>query len=879
MFNKRVRLFVGTLIVMSLAGGGNRLAGQDARGQALPEELSGLWFVELETSVDTFRARARESGIAFSERFVYRKLWNGLSIATSADDASRLTRLRGVRAVFPVMHVGHAPPDAASPELLHALAMTGADRAQNELGLSGDGIQVAVIDTGVDYHHPDLGGGFGSGFRVAKGYDFVGDRYDSSGTGGALIAHPDNDPDDCNGHGTHVAGIIGAKGDPTTGGVRGVAPGVTFAAYRVFGCGGTTTTDLMMAAMERALADGVDVVNMSIGSAFQTWRQYPTAVAADALVDAGVVVVTSIGNSGASGIYSASAPGVGRKVIGVASFDNTHVEQPYFEVSPDAARVGYFQATGAPDAPTTGSALLARTSALTAPPNDACNSADGVSPLPVNSLDGKIALIRRGTCTFYEKSRNAEVAGAVAVVLYNNAAGLIQPTVAPPSAAAPPVTIPVVAIQATEGAALSTRIGTSAVTLTWTDKRADFVNSLGGRASSFTSYGLTAELALKPNIGAPGGAIKSTFPLEAGGYATISGTSMASPHVAGAAALYLEKYPGAAPEAVKTALQNSADPVPFGTFANRDSAHRQGAGMVDIDDAITATTTMTPSELSAGEGTASTPKTFTLTIANHGAAAVTYSLSHTPGVTTVGSTFAPAVVGNAASVAFSTSAVTVPAGDSATFSVRITPPPNTGDFAGLDRSVYSGSIVATGGGRSYRVPYAGFTGDYQSIRVLAAGDCAPVPFPAIFKRGGETECAAATATAPAVKLGGAFTHQSAGTTFNIDDRRDRPVILFHLAHQSRRLEIRAVDAVTNREYLVAFGDYLARNANVGLSGFSAYTWDGKQLFTNPAGRVQRKELPEGAYHLRLVLTKALAEDGVDAHVETWTSPLINIARD
>jgi minor extracellular serine protease Vpr len=268
-----------------------------------------------------------------------------------------------------------------------------------------------------------------------------------------------------------------------------------------------------------------------------------------------------------------------------------------------------------------------------------------------------------------------------------------------------------------------------------------------------------------------------------------------------------------------------------------------------------------------------------LTIANNGAAAVTYSFSHTPGVTTIGSTFAPGVVGNAASVAFSQPGVTVPAGDSATFTVTITPPANTGDFAALDRSVYGGSIVATGGGRNYRVPYAGFTGDYQSIRVLAAGGCAQVPFPAIFKRGGETECVAATATVAAVKLDGAFTLQSAGTTFNIDDRRDRPVILFHLAHQSRRLEIRAVDAVTNLEYLVASGDYLPRNATNGLGGFSTYTWDGKQLFTNPAGRVQRKELPDGAYHLRLVVTKALAEEGVAAHVETWTSPLMTIARD
>ena len=93
--------------------------------------------------------------------------------------------------------------------------------------------------------------------------------------------------------------------------------------------------------MERALADGMDVVNMSIGAAFQTWPEYPTAMAADALVDAGVVVVASIGNSGLNGVYSASAPGVGRKVIGVGSIDNSHVELALFRVSPDDQAFGF----------------------------------------------------------------------------------------------------------------------------------------------------------------------------------------------------------------------------------------------------------------------------------------------------------------------------------------------------------------------------------------------------------------------------------------------------------------------------------------------------------------------------------------------------------
>src|SRR5688572_3189386 len=350
MVSIKVGRFAGALAVtVALASYGD-LGAQGVTNQG----ATGKWFVQLDSPVQTFRNQARAQGISFSERYVFGRLWRGLSVDASAEAIAQVRQLGSVTAVFPVVSMSLVPVEAASPELAHALAMTGADLAQQS-GLTGAGIKVGVMDTGIDYHHPDLGGGFGSGYRVTTGYDFVGDRYDGGGSGGALIPHPDNDPDDCNSHGTHVAGIIGASGNPATGGARGVAPGVTFGAYRVFGCAGSTSADIMIAAMERALADGMQVLNISIGSAFQTWPQYPTAVAADALVDAGVVVVTSIGNSGANGLYSASAPGVGRKVIGVASYDNSHVALPIFTVSPDDTAIGYSNATAAAPPATSGS--------------------------------------------------------------------------------------------------------------------------------------------------------------------------------------------------------------------------------------------------------------------------------------------------------------------------------------------------------------------------------------------------------------------------------------------------------------------------------------------------------------------------------------------
>jgi hypothetical protein len=108
------------------------------------------------------------------------------------------------------------------------------------------------------------------------------------------------------------------------------------------------------------------------------------------------------------------------------------------------------------------------------------------------------------------------------------------------------------------------------------------------------------------------------------------------------------------------------------------------------------------------------------------------------------------------------------------------------------------------------------------------------------------------------------------------------VILYHRAHQSRRIEIRAVEMATGQSYLVASSDYVSRNAANGISfaagGFGAYIWDGKQVFANAAGRVQRKEVPAGAYQLQLVVTKALADAGNAAHIETWTSPTLIITR-
>src|SRR5262249_55685966 len=255
-----------------------------------------------------FVREARNAGLNYTVRYTYQSLFHGFSVRIAPSDLGKLSRIPGVQRIYPVgkVEMNQAQP-TNTPDQQDWLTMTGADYSQNQLGLNGDGIRVAVIDTGIDYKHPDLGGCFGPGCRVSMGYDLVGDAYD--GTNDPV---PDPDPMDCNGHGTHVSGIVGANGHGQAGHVTGVAPGVTLHMYRVFGCTGSTTDDNIVAALEMALSDGADIVSMSISSAYNDWAEAPTAAASDRLVRKGIIVVAAAGNEGAEGgTYATGQPSTG----------------------------------------------------------------------------------------------------------------------------------------------------------------------------------------------------------------------------------------------------------------------------------------------------------------------------------------------------------------------------------------------------------------------------------------------------------------------------------------------------------------------------------------------------------------------------------------
>lgn len=800
---------------------------------------------------DKVLAAASSDGLKVGRTKSYTGVYNGMTVTASTEDADQLRDLPGVVGVWPVLTVT-APTPASAPAknpLASALAMTGADVAYSELGFTGEGIRVGVIDSGIDIDHPDLGGSGTNGTtafpssRVKWGYDFVGDAYNADDPSSAPV--PDGVPDDCGGHGTHVAGIIGANGDFATGGVRGVAPKVTFGAYRVFGCDGSSSTDVVLAAMEMSIKDHMNVVNMSLGDAYQSWPSYPTATAAITMQRAGVILVASAGNDGTDGSFTVGAPSVSDGAISVASFDNTNIPAHKFTTS-TGATVPFLPATAAPVPPTSGSLDLAAAGPDGTATNTACTT---ISP----DVAGKAALVKRGGCTFYQKALNAQTAGAKAVVLYNNAPGLTSITVA----GATPITIPVVLVPLADGTALAASLATGPVSMTWADGWVTAPNPTGGLVSSFSSYGLAADLTLKPDLGAPGGNILSTYPLELGKYANESGTSMSSPHVAGAVALLLQAKPELKGKTTKVRelLQTTATLADWSGFPGAgylEPVHRQGGGLIQIATAITTQQTVSPGKISLGEGSDG-PKTTKVTLTNSSSAPVTYTIAKSDGIATLGSAIGDgSTFFQEASATMSAPAtVTVPAKGSATVKVKITAPTDPA----LNTAIYGGWVTFTApGATTLHIPYAGMVGDYQSVKVLT-GDGLPTL---------------------AKYEAGDFTPVTAPTTFTMQGD-DIPIVLLHLDYPVSNLRIDIVK-IGRRGAPVPIAPNYRSFVKTGPIGkdpsFQYFAFDGS--YTTLGAHGKQYPIANGTYKFIVTVTKALASGHSRSDYETWTSPTFQI---
>ena len=723
--------------------------------------FTGKWFVQLASkptisggSPQAISSQQKTFGSDVSSRVQvtekHSRLWNGVVVKTDKAGLEEVVKASNVKAVFPVLSVA-TPKNQKSkvlPQMRRAGAMTGVPYAHKELGLTGKGMKIGIIDTGIDIDHPAFGGSGVPGSaafptsKVVAGYDFVGDRYNSDVNSDAYDpnAVPDSVPNDCHGHGTHVAGI--AAGNDPTSNFRGVAPNALLGAYRVFGCDGSTDTGVMLTAMERASRDGMNVVNMSIGAPYMTWPEYPTAVAADALVNSGVVLTVSQGNEGDHGTFSGSAPAVSPKAIAVGSVDNNGLLLATFTTA-DGASYTYMPVDGAAVPPTTGSAQLA------AYPD---GQKTGAVDLPGKPFEGKVALVARGDSTFAEKAAAAQADGAVGVLIYNNEDGVVRASIHPTT------DLPVGTISKEQGEKLEGLIAKGAgnnPVITWTDKQESIVDpDTATVVSTFSAWGMTADLKLKPDVLAPGGEITSAYPLDKQtakkGYTELSGTSMAAPHTAGAAALVLESNPSASPDAVKAVLQNTADPVLLSYPIQRgfpsqariqEPVQHQGAGLIDIPAAVSQAnsyaapgkekrvSTVTPSKISLGDTDSNDPTE--LTITNNSDKEKTYTLgSDLNAAGTYGpNTLLQYAPGLNTKVTFSADKVTVPAHSTRTVKATVAPPSSYSSYATGTAvetklpyiTMYGGYItLKDNDGRLQRIPFAGLNGDYESREAISS---------------------------------------------------------------------------------------------------------------------------------------------------------------
>ncbi|KAK4455179.1 subtilisin DY [Podospora aff. communis PSN243] len=315
-----MRFLGGSLLSISWAA---LLLVRDARAQS--SAAGERFIIEFAQGADHGRARtdlAARNGLRIVKTFDS-EVFSGVAVEAANDNIETLQAMNSVAKVWrstkvmleqqPPGYTTRSFPNDALASEYNVHGMTGVDKV-HALGIFGKGVKIGVIDTGVDYTHPALGGCFGPGCKVAAGYDFIGN---TSYPEGNATTMPDDDPLDYLGHGTHVTGIIAGKSDNFT----GVAPEATIYAYKVFGTVDAVLQDDIIAGYLRAAQDGVDIITASL-IGFDGWKDEPWALVGSRLVERGFVVVNSGGNYGESaGPFFHSDGASGEYVLSVASVD------------------------------------------------------------------------------------------------------------------------------------------------------------------------------------------------------------------------------------------------------------------------------------------------------------------------------------------------------------------------------------------------------------------------------------------------------------------------------------------------------------------------------------------------------------------------------
>ncbi|MDE1872847.1 MAG: S8 family serine peptidase [Thaumarchaeota archaeon] len=424
-------------------------------------------------------------------------------------------------------------------------------------GLEGQGVKVGIIDTGIDYNHPDLLG-YGPSGKVVGGYDYV---------------NPNEKPLDTDGHGTEVAGIIAADGNFT-----GIVPKAKLFSYKVSSTGEAVSSDYIVKAIQQAMQDGVNVVNISLGIN-KTNDQIDNAI--DRAVKKGIVIVVAAGNNGPQE-NTIGSPGKDINAITVgASYNNlTSSLAATFEVGKKQYQVLPMVGVQDLSSPIEGKIVYGGYGRL--------------QDLQNLDVRGAILLEERGSNVkgqkvyFSEKEKNAADLGAKALVVFNNDTGIFfGELIGPNKTAGYTPRIPVISLSQEDGIALKSILTSDTIGSLNIFYHPDFI-------APFSSQGPVSPFYIKPDLVAPGVFVNSTT--LGGKYNLTSGTSFAAPHVAGAAAIILQKYPGLPPSDVASLLVTTTDPV-TDAYGNLFPISAAGSGRLNITKALESNLIISPHNL------------------------------------------------------------------------------------------------------------------------------------------------------------------------------------------------------------------------------------------------------------------------------------------
>lgn len=603
-----------------------QLSGQPAAvgKYAARQGISALARTATEAAVNSQQAdvldQAEAKGIDLSVNYKYDTVLNGFEVTVPADKIPDLAKIPGVTSIYP-NSTWYALPDQTVTEATYRndnapLQQIHADWAADQ-GLTGAGLKVGVIDTGVDYTHPDIAdaykGGYDSFYQDNDPYEEVPLTPEEDTEYGVGYAGTY--------HGTHVAGtIIGqyaAKGDVAQ---KGVAPGADLYVYKVLGRNidkpntSSGSSAQVIDGIERSVKDGMDVINLSLGSDSEKDVNSPDVIAINNAVLSGVTAVIANGNNGAKGYFSMGSPAASQLGISVGAVD-----------SPIQAFSGQFRAE-IPNSVTTvtydtyqpfhvmayelGKSDFANIFG-TGPVKVAYAKLGKPEDYPAGDLSDTIVLVSRGDLTFDVKIANAKARNVKALAIFNGNAKVVDGKVVPDLSddikdrngfmgynfGDGYQNVPTLDIQGTFGRQLARAIdATEEKTATFTFGPDYPVEMTAGDAiTEFSSLGpnFDGKLSIKPDIVAPGYGVLSTYPAYGKGhpetdyskaYARLNGTSMATPHVAGLALLIKEKHPDYTPLDIRAALANTADPV-FYQEAPEDF-YLQGPGRANVENAI-----------------------------------------------------------------------------------------------------------------------------------------------------------------------------------------------------------------------------------------------------------------------------------------------------